>query len=126
MIRELLQVSWPNWPMQALATIALLLPLAVRRERWSDRAFRVTALASVLAFSVIFNHQAERVSFIVGVTGAVIWYVSRESKTFTPTALTLLCAGGLQSLPLFAVWLYIQYDLWRPARPEPGARRADR
>jgi hypothetical protein len=131
LVRELLHVSWPNWPMQVLATVALLLPLSLRRERWIDPAFRVTALASVLVYAVIFNHQAERASFIVGVSGAVIWYVSGAPKTFTRTALTVLCVGGLQSVPLFAVWLFIQHDLWRPVReavesrarnPRPGAQ----
>jgi len=122
LVRELLHVSWPNWPMQVLATGALLLPLYLRRERWSDPAFRVTALASVLVYAVIFNHQAERASFIVGVTGAVIWYVSGAPKNFTRTALTMLCVAGLQSVPLFTVWLFIQHDLWRPEREAVESR----
>jgi hypothetical protein len=115
LLRDLLHVSWPNWPMQVLATVALLLPLYLRRDRWSDPLFRVTALASVLVYAVLFNHQAERASFIVGVAGAVIWYVSGAPQNFTRTALTVLCAAGLQSVPLLAVWLFIQRDLWRPA-----------
>jgi hypothetical protein len=122
LVRDLLHVSWPNWPMQVLATAALLAPLCLRRERWSDPLFRVTALASVLVYAVLFNHQAERASFIVGVAGAVIWYVSGAPKNFTRTALTLLCAAGLQSVPLLAVWLFIQRDLWRPARVAVASR----
>jgi hypothetical protein len=122
LVRNLLHVSWPNWPMQVLATAALLAPLYLRRERWSDPLFRVTALASVLVYAVLFNHQAERASFIVGVAGAVIWYVSGAPKNFTRTALTVLCAAGLQSVPLLALWLFIQRDLWRSARAAVASR----
>jgi len=35
----------------------------------------VTYLASLLVFVVIFNHQAERPSFVIAATGAAIWFV---------------------------------------------------
>lgn len=118
-MRQWFHLTWPNWPVQLLATLVLLTPLLLRRERWGDASFRRTALASLLVFAVIFNHQAERPSFVIAVTGAVIWYLTspRGWLRRVPTALSVL---GLQSPPLLACWILIQRDLWA------GAGRADR
>jgi len=66
--------TWPNWPVQLAGTVALLVPLALRRERWSEPEFRRLFLCSVLVYCVIFNHQSERPSFVVAFTGIAIWY----------------------------------------------------
>jgi hypothetical protein len=116
--RDWLQVGWPNWPMQLIGTVVLLLPL-LRRERWADAGFRRDMLASLLAYAVLFNHQAERVSFVIGVTGVLIWYVGSR-RGLLRTALMLPCAFGMLTLPLFGAWLAMQFDLWR----RPATRRA--
>lgn len=64
----------PNWPVQLVGTMLLLLPLFVHRERWSDPDFRRGFLASLLVYSVIFNHKAEQPSFVIAVVGLAIWY----------------------------------------------------
>jgi hypothetical protein len=117
--RELLHVTWPNWPMQVLATGVLLLPLALRHDRWSEPAFRVSMLASMLAYAVLFNHQAEHASFVIAVTGVVIWYVASERGPLR-TAVMSLCVLGLQTVPVLIAWLAMQHDLCRTASPEPG------
>ncbi len=66
--------AWPNWPVQLAGTFVLLLPLALRRDRWPELQFRRLYLCSVLVYCVIFNHQSERPSFIVGFLGIAIWY----------------------------------------------------
>lgn len=119
--RELLQVSWPNWPVQLVATLVLLAPLLVRRDRWTDGGFRVTALASFLVFAVVFNHQAERASFVIGAAGAVIWYLTRPPN-LPRTLLTLLAVAGLESVPLFLAWLVMQRDLWSAEGPVTQSR----
>jgi Protein of unknown function (DUF2029). len=53
----------PNWPLQLAGTLALLIPLAVRRDRWDDTRFRLLFLCSVLLYVTLFNHQAERASY---------------------------------------------------------------
>ena len=69
-----LGVDWPNWPVQLAGTLLLLTPLALRRDRWGDPHFRRLFLCSLLVYCLIFNHQAERPSFVVGFTGIAIWY----------------------------------------------------
>jgi hypothetical protein len=62
----------PNWPVQAIGTALLLLPLA--RGQWADARHRRLFLASLLVYSVIFNHKAEQPSFVIAVVGVAIWY----------------------------------------------------
>ena len=137
--------AWPNWPLQLLGTLALLAPLAIRRERWDEARFRLLYLCSVLLYVVLFNHQAERASYLIAFTGATIWFAS-EARTRARTALyavaaltipvmsTLvpgdwLRAPGIMTvrlaLPCLAIWLVIQRDLLRPAAAREAAPRVD-
>src|SRR5438105_7168066 len=81
LLRGWLGGSWPNWPLQLGGVVALLLPLVLRRERWRDPEFHLGLLASVLAFAVLFNHQAERPSFVIASAGVAIWCVSPPRET---------------------------------------------
>jgi hypothetical protein len=111
--------SWPNWPIQLLGTFLLLVPLAVRRDRWHERRFRLLFLASLLVYAVIFNHRAERSSFVIAVAGIAIWYVTGPRMIWR-AALLVLSSVGLHAAPCILAWIVIQYDLLRPP-----ARRAD-
>jgi hypothetical protein len=64
----------PNWPVQLIGIGLLALPAALRPSRWQDGDFRRGSLASVLLFSVIFNHKAEQPTFIIAVVGVAVWY----------------------------------------------------
>jgi hypothetical protein len=64
----------PNWPVQLAGIALLVLPVALRPSRWQDADFRRGSLASVLLFSVIFNHKAEQPTFMIAVVGVAIWY----------------------------------------------------
>ena len=66
----------PNWPIQLAGTLLLVLPLLLKRDRWSDPAFRRAFLGSVLVYAVIFNHKAEQPSFIIAIVGIAIWYAT--------------------------------------------------
>lgn len=66
--------SGPNWPIQLVGTVLLILPLVLRPERWSDPTFRRAFLASLLVYAVIFNHKAEQPSFVIATVGVSIWY----------------------------------------------------
>jgi hypothetical protein len=102
--------GWPNWPVQLAGTLLLLLPLALRRERWGDARFRLVYLCSLLVYVVIFNHKAERSSFILAATGIVIWWVTGP-RTLWRTALMLLSIVGLKEVPCVLAWIAMQGEL---------------
>jgi hypothetical protein len=135
LVHLLTGVTWPNWPLQLVGTLALLAPLALRRERWDEARFRLLYLCSVLLYVVLFNHQAERASYLIAFTGATIWFAA-EAHTRMRTALyafaaltipamsTLIPGAWLRTpemmtyrlaLPCLAIWLVIQRDLLRRA-----------
>ena len=134
LVHRLTGATWPNWPLQLVGTIALLAPLAIRRDRWDEARFRLSYLCSVLLYVVLFNHQAERASYLIAFTGATIWFVA-EPRTRVRTALYALAAltipvmstlvpgawlrtPGVMTyrlvLPCLAIWLVIQRELLRP------------
>ena len=134
LVHRLTGAAWPNWPLQLLGTLALVAPLAIRRDRWDEARFRLSYLCSVLLYVVLFNHQAERASYLIAFTGATIWFVS-ESRTRARTALyalaalaipvmsTLVPGAWLRTpemmtyrlvLPCLAIWSVIQRELLRP------------
>lgn len=126
--------DWPNWTVQLVGTVALLAPLALRRDRWDDLAFRRLYLCSLLGYVVLFNHQAERASFVIAFAGMAIWFAS-EPRTAWRTALfgaafitmplmsTLIPVPAVLksptamvyrlTVPTLAVWLVMQWQLWR-------------
>lgn len=103
--------SWPNWPVQLAGTLVLLAPLLARRRWWSDARFLRLYLCSVLVYVVLFNHQAERPSYVIAVAGAAIWY-AMSPATWWRTLLALSTVVGLRAAPCLAVWIALQYDLW--------------
>ena len=127
--------SWPNWPLQLLGIVVLLVPLALRRARWDEARFRVLYLCSVLLFVVLFNHQAERAAYVIAFTGATIWFAAEPRApwrtmlygvaTLTiPVMSTLVPGAWLRTpemmtyrlaLPCLLIWLVIQRDLLRRA-----------
>ena len=125
--------SWPNWPLQLAGTIALVAPIAVRRDRWDGARFRFLYLCSVLLYVVLFNHQAERASYLIAFVGATIWIAAgpRERwrtilygvafltipfmSTLVPGAILRTQTATLYrlALPTLAIWLAIQWELLR-------------
>jgi hypothetical protein len=135
LVHRVTGVALPNWPLQLLATIALLAPLAIRRERWDEARFRLLYLCSVLLYVVLFNHQAERASYLIAFTGATIWFAA-EPRTrwstalygvaaFTIPVMSTLIPGDVfrtpgmmtvrLALPCLAIWLVIQRQLLQRA-----------
>jgi uncharacterized membrane protein len=123
-----------NWPMQLAGTLALLAPLALRRARWDDARFRLLFLCSVLVYLSLFNHQAERASFVIAFTGITLWFVSEPRATWRttlfgvalvtiplmstliplPTSLRTPAVVLLRlAVPTLVIWLAIQRELWR-------------
>jgi hypothetical protein len=137
----------PNWPVQALGTLALLAPLALRRERWDERRFRLLYLCSLLLYMVLFNHQAERASFVIAFAGMAIWFASEPRtrwrtalfgiafvtmplmSTLIPIPAALRSTTGMVyrlTVPTLVIWIVLQVELWRAHRLEttaaPGVR----
>ena len=126
--------DWPNWTVQLAGTLTLLAPLAVRRDRWDDARFRLLYLCSLLVYVVLFNHQAERASFVIAFAGMTIWFASEPRTTWNtalfgvafvtmPLMSTLIPVPPLLksptamvyrlTVPTLAIWLVMQWQLWR-------------
>jgi hypothetical protein len=134
MVHLLAHVDWPNWPQQLAGALLLLAPVAVRRERWGEWKFRRLYLCSVLVFCLIFNHKAESPTFVLGVTGAAIWFAALERRSrwewtlfgllvvFTilsssdamPRAIqrSLFDPYRLKVVPMILLWVELQRRLW--------------
>jgi hypothetical protein len=143
MIELLAGGGFPNWPIQLAGILILLAPVVVQRWRWHDWDLRRLYLCSVLVFCVIFNHNAESPTFVIGVAGAAIWFatVQRPSRwewallafvvVFTILASSDAMPRAIQrdffdryrfkTVPLIVLWIELQRRLWFPrvreARP---------
>ena len=131
----------PNWPIQLAGTLALLAPLALMRDRWDDVRFRALFLCSVLLYVVLFNHQAERASYLIAFTGATLWYAGSaklrwETWLYVLAFITIPLMSTLipghffrgrtatlyrLAAPSLAIWLVIQWRMFRASELEPTA-----
>jgi len=104
-------------------------------------------LTGVLLFVVLFNHQAERASYLIAFTGIAIWFAAEPSENWRtalfgiamltiPIMSTLVPGAWLRTptvmtyrlaLPSFVIWLALQRELLRRAEPESARlpRRSD-
>jgi Glycosyltransferase family 87 len=82
----------PSWAIEAAGAALVLLPLALRRDRWGEPSFRRLYLCSLLVFMVIFNHNAESPSYVIAMTGIAVWYATarRTAAHHVLIALALL------------------------------------
>jgi hypothetical protein len=73
--------TWFHWNVSkngvALAGILLFLLPLIHTRYYKDYSFRLLYLASVLVWTVIFNHKAESPTFIIAMSGIGVWYFSR-------------------------------------------------
>jgi hypothetical protein len=134
MVQLLLHRDWPNWPIQLLGVVALVAPVLVRRERWSEWGFRRLYLCSVLVFCVIFNHQAESPTFVIASAGAAIWFASLDRPSrweWFVVAFFVVCTilassdamphaiqraffdpYRFKTVPCIVLWVELQRRLW--------------
>jgi hypothetical protein len=144
MLELTLRQGWPNWPLQLLGVLALVAPVLTRRDRWNEWQFRLLYLCSVLVFCIIFNHQSESPTFVIGVTGAAIWFATLARPTkwewfvfgffvvctilassdAMPTVLQkrLFDPYKFKTVPCIVLWIELQRRLW--AGRLPSAREA--
>jgi hypothetical protein len=135
-------VGWANWPVQ-IAGAGILLAPVVRMSHWAQPRFRLLFLASVLMFSVLFNHGAESPSFVIALAGVAIWFAVSVRDRFAWGVLTIVVIGTvlsssdamptglrreifqhyrLKTLPVLLVWALTQVQLWR--RSESASHQA--
>jgi hypothetical protein len=116
---------------QIAGLILLSIPLLANKMH-SNKQFRMLYLCSALIWVVIFNHRAESPSFIIALTGIVIWFVMQEPKPLITIfillaiAITSLAHSDLlpvsfrinfidayeiKGLPSFVLWIVIQYKI---------------
>ncbi len=96
--------------------------------------FRFLFLASVMIWSIVFNHLAESATYIIAIAGIALWYTT-ETKNKLSLALLIGCfvlsslsptdvfprgirelyivPYALKALPCFIVWALIEYKLLR-------------
>ena len=125
-------VQWPHWPVQVAGLAVLLTPLFLRRDRFGDALFRVKCMASVLVFSVLFNHQAESPSYAIAMIGMAVWFVTaapaRWRVALMAVAFVVVNLGStdlmprewyrafyigyaLKTVPLIPAWIVMQLEL---------------
>ncbi len=129
------RLAIPNWPVQLAGTLVLLAPILVRRERWNEDRFRLLYLCSLLLYVVLFNHQAERASFLIAFLGATLWYASEPASRartglyalafLTIPLMSTLIPGRIfrdqtvmlfrLALPTLLIWIVVQIELWSTA-----------
>jgi hypothetical protein len=137
-----LGVDLPDRYYLAFGLPLMIAPLLMR-SRWSDPRFRLTTLAGMLIWVVIFNHKAESPTYIIAVAGAGIWAVAEPpswlrslllSFVFLLTELaatdlfpkswrmSYIQPYSLKALPCVILWSYIALRLltW-PATAPPSS-----
>ncbi len=148
LLRVWFGLRWPFWPIQVAGIVVLLAPLLRGPRAWTAR-FRLELLASILVFSVLFNHQAESPTYSIAMIGAAVWYAAGE-RTWWRTALVALCVAVvnlastpllpaalyrdyyvkylLKTVPLVPLWIVIQAELYgrMPAGPSDGVEALER
>lgn len=83
--------SWFGWDPPkntvVLAGLVLLLLPLLRVRLYDNLSFRIAFFASLLCWSVIFNHKAESPTFIIAVVGSAVWYFRQKNHPFAVLAL---------------------------------------
>jgi len=117
-----------------LQIIALAITVfgAIYYTLWDNKEYRIAIMCSVLMYVVAFNQRAESPTFVIAAVGAVIYLLDRKMNWVNGTLLflvfylTIISATdlfprnwreeftnpyGLKVLPIFLVWMYLQYNL---------------
>lgn len=129
----------PHAPVQLLGIATIVTTAWMAREQWNDDPIvRRLLLASLLIFSVVFNHMAESPSFVIAFAGLGIWWASLPRERWRDVLVLLIVllgsVGGSDLVPkqtriavhghyqvkaiaTLVGWFALQYDLLRRLRP---------
>lgn len=136
--------TWFHWSpgkneVVLIGALLLLLPL-LQWKAYPDGAFRLRMLLSVLIWVVVFNHMAESPTYIIAMSGVVIWWVVYgqghtdnllflAAMAFTSLSPTDIFPADLReswvkpyvlkAVPCILIWIKIGIDTWRTTKPKP-------
>ncbi len=120
-----------GWIMLA-GTITMLLVL-FKKQVYNNADFRLLYLGGILLFTVVFNPGVESPSYIIGVTGAAIWYIGKDRLKWHQWLMVLLfvftCLSPteifpkpirdqflkpylIKAIPCILVWAACMYELF--------------
>lgn len=92
-LRAAVGVAPRQWLVQVVGTGILLLPLFLGRRALSERRqLRVMLLSSVLIYAVLFNHKAEKQSYVIAIAGVAVWWASSPHKAWRLAVAALVVA----------------------------------
>ena len=92
--------------------IFLLLPL-VRTSEWKNYSFRLLYLATILVWTVIFNHKAESPTYVIAAFGVALWAVTEENKLVRIFMLWFVFVFTILS-PTDMFPPYVRGQVWQP------------
>ena len=131
------------------ALVLFALPY-LRIKQWRNEGFRMTLLASVLLFTVLFSTGSESSSYIIALSGVCVWYFaapwqrgkadiwllvfvfllsSMGSSDLYPRAIKreYIQAYSLKALPCLIVWLKLCWEMMaKNYQPHPQTLTKDR
>ncbi len=114
-----------------IGVVILLIPL-LNFKSYENFIFRLTFLASILIWVVIFNHKAESPTYVIAISGVAIWYFTQKRKienlallifafiftSLSPTDLfpkflrdSVVIPYVLKAVPCIFIWFKLSYDL---------------
>lgn len=105
----------------------------LRLKQYRNLGFRLTMLASLLLFIVLFSSGSETSGYVIAAAGVGIWWVTLPKRGYLAWCLlvmmlvasfsrnlfprefynNIVSAYALRALPYFAVWLHCIWRLWR-------------
>jgi hypothetical protein len=102
--------SIPHAPIQVVGVLWIGLTSWLASRVWGDAVVRRLLLASVLGFSVLFNHKGESPTYVIAFAGAGIWWsVMPRARWRDMVILSLLLVGSLGGSDLFPKSFRQQY-----------------
>lgn len=125
-----------------VGVVLFLVPFS-RFRMYTNEAFRILMLASMLIWVVIFNHKAESPTFVIAVAGVGVWYFSRPRAAwrmavlwfvfiFTCMATTdlfppyvkshFIYPYNIKGIPCIVAWcvVFAELMLIKPTEPSPS------
>ena len=150
MVRRMLGTpAYSDLLILAPALVLFALPY-LRLKQWRNEGFRMTLLASVLLFTVLFSTGSESSSYIIALSGVCVWYFaapwqrgkadiwllvfgfllsSMGSSDLYPRAIKreYIQAYSLKALPCLIVWLKLCWEMMaKNYQPHPQTLTKDR
>jgi hypothetical protein len=126
-------VFMPKLWIQVIGTLFTFAPIIICWLRGPRGVSRASLISAVMIWSVIFNHKAETATFIIAVTGSILWFTYSKKTLFDKAIIVLVfifttlsptelfpkpiveILGGkdlVKLTPCILVWIKILFDEW--------------